>query len=152
MINLTYDELLIEGDNENLIVKEKPLLSTDGRIKGNKVAIRNSLTTIQKKCVLAEELGHHHTTSGDIIKQNTVLDRKQEEKARLWAYDKLVGLIGIINAYKAGCRNRYEIAEYLDVDESFLTDALKRYRAKYGVFTTIDSYIRVYESFSVNSY
>lgn len=42
---LNYEEMLIESDNENLIIKEKPLLSSDGRIKGNKIAIRHTIKT-----------------------------------------------------------------------------------------------------------
>ena len=49
--------------------------------------------------------------------------------------------MGIINAYKRGCRNRYEMAEYLDVDEQFLADALERYSLKYGKYVTVDNYI-----------
>ncbi len=33
---MTYDELLIEADNENLIVREKPLQSANGRTYGIK--------------------------------------------------------------------------------------------------------------------
>ena len=142
---MTYEELIIEGENEGLTIKEKPLTAHDGRIKGNKIAIRNSLTTVQKKCVLAEELGHHYTTSGDILEQTTVSDQKQELQSRLWSYNKLIGLMGIINAYKAGCKTQHDMANYLDVDESFLADALKRYKSKYGVFTTIDDYIIYFE-------
>lgn len=51
---MDYTELLIEADNNHLITKEKPLQAYDGRIKGNKIAIKNTLTTTEKKCVLAE--------------------------------------------------------------------------------------------------
>lgn len=53
----------------------------------------------------------------------------------------MVGLMGIIDAYKNGCRNSYEVAEYLEVTEVFLNDALNAYRDKYGVYTTVDNYI-----------
>lgn len=142
---MDYESLLIEADHNNLITKEKPLKANDGRILGNKIAIRNSLTTIQKKCVLAEELGHYHTSTGDILDQNNIMNRKQEQKARLWAYNKLIGLYGLINAYKSGCRNQHEIADFLDIDEKFLSDALERYKSKYGIFTVLDTYIIYFE-------
>lgn len=99
---MDYTELLMEADSNNLITKEKPLRANEGRIKGNRIAIKSDLTETRKKCVLAEELGHHYTTSGDILNQDTVSNRKQENRARLWAYNKLIGLMGIINAYKQG--------------------------------------------------
>lgn len=146
---MNYTELLIEADSNNLITKEKPLRANEGRIKGNKIAIKSDLTETKKKCVLAEELGHHYTTSGDILNQDIISNRKQENRARLWAYNKLIGLMGIINAYKQGCRNRYEMAEYLDVDEQFLADALERYSLKYGKYVTVDNYIIYFDPLGV---
>lgn len=146
---MDYTELLMEADSNNLITKEKPLRANEGRIKGNRIAIKSDLTETRKKCVLAEELGHHYTTSGDILNQDTVSNRKQENRARLWAYNKLIGLMGIINAYKQGCRNRYEMAEYLEVDEQFLADALERYSSKYGKHVTVDNYIISFDPLGV---
>lgn len=138
---MTYEDLLIEHDDSNLIIKEKPLQSSDGRIKNNRIAIRKDIPTVKKACVLAEELGHYHTTIGNIIEQQTIEDIKQERKARIWAYDKLIGLSGLIRAFEHGCHGRYEIAEYLDVTEDFLQDAVDYYQVKYGRFATIDHYI-----------
>ena len=42
---------------------------------------------LQKKaCVLAEELGHHYTSVGNIIDMEYIGNQKQERQARLWAY------------------------------------------------------------------
>lgn len=138
----SYEFLIAEASNLGLIVKEKPLKYNNGRIKGNKIAIRQDIeTTAQKACVLAEELGHHITSSGDILDQTDDQNRKQEFRARMWAYNEMVGLMGLIYAYKNGCRNSYEIAEYLEVTEEFLNDALNAYKDKYGVCIDINNYI-----------
>lgn len=143
---MDYEALLVESDGEGLIVKEKPLKYNDGRIKGNKIAIRNGIgTSAEKACVLAEELGHYHTSSGDIINTSNIQNRKQEMCARMWAYDRLVGLTGIIDCYKAGCQTISGMAEHLEVTEQFLKEALERYRQKYGVYTTVDNYIIYFE-------
>lgn len=144
---MTYEELLIIADDNKLIAKEKPLPISDGRIKGNRIAIRRGMSTTKKACVLAEELGHHFTTHGNIIEQTTVSDVKQENQARLWAYNKMVGLQGIIDAYKNGCRSRHEMAEYLEVTEEFLAEALDKYRSKYGCFATLDNYVIYFEPY-----
>lgn len=144
---MDYTELLIEADTNNLITKEKPLRANKGRIKGNRIAIRKGLTETEKKCVLAEELGHHYTTSGDILEESTVSDRKQEQQARAWAYNKLIGLKGIVDSYKAGCHDAHEMAEYLNVTEEFLMEALERYRSKYGSYATIDNYVIFFEPY-----
>lgn len=136
-----YEALLEETCKNGLIVKEKPLKYNDGRIKGNRIAIRKDIeTTTEKACVLAEELGHHHTSVGDIINLSDAQNCKQERQARLWAYNKQIGLTGLIKAFEHGCTSRYEVAEYLEVKEEFLLGAMDCYRDKYGVGTIVDNY------------
>ena len=142
---MTYEELLIIADENNLITKEKPLPISEGRIKGNRVAIRKGMSTVRKACVLSEELGHHFTTFGNILEQSNVSDKKQEQRARLWAYNKMIGLQGIVTAYKHGCNSLHETAEFLEVTEEFLNDSLTAYRQKYGCYTTIDNYVIYFE-------
>lgn len=130
---MNYEALLDEAYEKGLIVKEKPLKYNDGRIKGNRIAIRSSIETTSKKaCVLAEELGHYHTSSGNILDQDDIGNRKQERVARGWAYDKMVPLENIKRAYASGCSETWEIAEHLDVDEQFLKEAMQYYQEKYG--------------------
>lgn len=138
---MKYEALLDEANNNGLIVKEKLLQSSDGRIKGNRIAIRKDIeTSAEKNCVLAEELGHYHTTVGDITNLSDSQNRKQERQARLWGYNKLIGLPGIIKAFQSGCHSRHETAEYLDVTEEFLQECIDCYRDKYGVCKKVDNY------------
>ena len=139
---MNYEALLDEAHQEGLIVKEKPLKYNNGRITGKRIAIRQDIATnTEKTCVLAEELGHHHTSVGNIIDMNDVRNRKQERQARLWGYNKLIGLTGIIKAFRAGCQSRHEVAELLNVTDEFLKECIDCYRDKYGVCTEIDNYI-----------
>lgn len=143
---MTYEELLMNADTEGLIVKEKPLLENDGRIKGKRIAIRKDIPTRKEKaCILAEELGHNYTTVGNILDQSSISNRKQELRARMWAYNKQIGLLGIVKSYEYGCQSKHEMAEYLEVTEEFLSEALERYRQKYGKFATVDNYIIYFE-------
>lgn len=104
------------------------------------IAIREDMTIPEKTCALAEELGHHYTSVGNILDMTSAANRKQERQARLWAYNKQIGLQGLIRAYEAGCQNRYEVAEYLEVTNEFLAECIECYRQKYGVGTTVDNY------------
>ena len=143
---MNYEDLLKEADEEGLIVREKNLPGYDGRIYLNRIAIRKDIQTqTQKACVLAEELGHHYTTVGNILDQSDTGSMKQERKARLWAYNKLIGLSGIIQGYKAHCRSRYDLAVYLDVTQEFLDEALSCYRNKYGCCVELDNYVIMFE-------
>ena len=138
---MTYEELLIESESQNLIVKEKNLPGYNGRIYKNRIAISKNLNMSEKKSVLAEELGHHHTSVGNILNMEDLSNRKQERQARLWGYNKLIGLTGIINAFESGCQSAYEAAEFLEVTVEYLQECIDCYRDKYGICTEIDNYI-----------
>lgn len=147
---MNYEELLVEADSNNLITKEKDLIAHKGRIKGNRIAIKKDLLQKEKACVLAEELGHFYTTAGDILSQETVLDIKQEQRARMWAYNKLIGLLGIVSAYESGCSSLYDMAEYLDVTEEFLAETLEAYTCKYGLSTKVGNYTIYFEPLQIS--
>lgn len=138
---MTYEELLIESESQNLIVKEKNLPGYNGRIYKNRIAISKNLNMSEKKSVLAEELGHHHTSVGNILNMEDLSNRKQERQARLWGYNKLIGLTGIVNAFESGCQSAYEAAEFLEVTVEYLQECIDCYRDKYGICTEIDNYI-----------
>ena len=147
---MTYEELQLQNDTLN--IQEMCLSDVDGLkgfyVNGN-IAIERDMTSTEKACVLAEELGHHYTTVGNILDQSNAENRKQERRARLWAYQKAFDLIDLVSAYKHGCRNRYEIAEYLEVTESFLQEALDTYKEKYGVYTKVDRYVVYFEPLGI---
>lgn len=73
------------------------------------------------------------------------LHSEWDELARLWGYNRLIGLMGIINAYIHGCQTLYEMAAYLDVTEEYLREAIFCYRNKYGVYKKIDNYVVYFE-------
>lgn len=147
---MNYEQLLTAADQEGLLVKEQPLTGHDGLIRGSRIAIRKDIETqAEKSCVLAEEIGHYRTSSGNILDQNKVESRKQEYRARLYGYNLKIGLAGLIRAYEARCRNRYEMAEYLDVTEEYLEEAIDCYKAKYGLYVSIDNYLIYFEPFVV---
>lgn len=145
---MNYEDLLAESTMNDVHVIENADFKSkaDGLINGNIIGLNKTIRTNTKRaCVLAEELGHYHTTVGDIICPSTVLDRKQEIRARVWAYNKLIGLNGIINSYKHRCYSLSDTADYLDVTEEFLLEAIQYYKGKYGIYATIDNYVIYFE-------
>ncbi|MDO4650207.1 MAG: ImmA/IrrE family metallo-endopeptidase [Eubacteriales bacterium] len=149
---MNYEEMLIEADSEGLIVKEKNIPGYGGRIFKNRIAInRNIETEIEKSCILAEELGHHFTSSGNILDQSVTMNRKQEYRARLYGYDLKIGLDGLIRAARAGCHSLFEVAEFLEVTEEYLMEALSCYRSKYGASVLHNGYeIHFYPQFTIS--
>lgn len=145
----TYEKLLETAESNNITVLEKYDLS-DTRIRGlycdGTIALDKDIeSNVEKGCILAEELGHYYTSSGNILNLTSATNRKQEYKARLWAYNEQIGLHGILSSYKAGCQNTHEMAEHLDVTEDFLLEALSCYQKKYGICTEVDNYVIYFE-------
>ena len=105
-----YEELVKEAEGEALDVVEVKLSK---RIKGlycdGVIAINKDLSNREKACTICEELGHYHTSNGNILDQRCVKNRKQERIARAWGYKRLVTISDLVSAYKEGTRNRYEI-------------------------------------------
>ena len=95
----------------------------------------------QRKCTLAEELGHYKRTVGNILDQTQIENRKQERKARAWGYEKVIPIHRLIEGYLTGVQNRYELAEFLGVTEQYLIEVVDYYYQKHGVFVHYDDYI-----------
>lgn len=141
-----YEELLEVADKNNLDVLEVPFRFVDGMIKMNTIGIRKTIDTVaQKADVLCEELSHAALTVGNILDQSVPENRRQEARARRLAHDIRIGLDGLVNAYRAHCRNRYEIAEYLGTTEEFLQEAIDGYRDKYGCCVECGDCIVIFE-------
>ena len=147
---MTKYETLLENASDAGVIVDETSHFCGTKIKGlyldKHIAISKDISTdTEKACILAEELGHHYTATGNILDQSTVENRKQEMRGRIVAYNKLVGLRGIVDTYLHHCQSISESAEYLEVTEEFLIDSLNYYRNKYGVYTKLDNYVIVFE-------
>ena len=92
------------------------------------IGINKSISSkTEKTCILAEELGHHKKNAGNIIN-----DAKEEKKGRMWGFNKLVGLDGLIDAFENDCKTIEEFSEHLNVTYDYLIECLTAYTAKYG--------------------
>lgn len=132
---MNYEQLLTAADQEGLLVKEQPLTEHDGLIRGSRIAIRKDIEAqAEKSCVLAEEIGHYRTSSGNILDQNKVESRKQEYRARLYGYNLKIGLAQYIH--------RHTASEVFHVPFNEVTD-LQRRNAKavnFGIVYGISSF------------
>jgi Zn-dependent peptidase ImmA (M78 family) len=147
-----FEELCQTASDTNVDIIDYSF--TSKRIKGlycdGTIALnRDMYIETEKACVLAEELGHHYTTVGDIMDQTDTANRKQERRARIWAYHKLLSLNDLVDSYKHGCQNQFEIAEHLNVTEEFLMDCLSYYKEKYGLYVRQDNYVIYFEPLGI---
>lgn len=124
-----YEALQAEYDEE-LIIEEHEMI-TPGLYSDGIIWIKKDLTEKEKICILAEEIGHHETSYGNILDLNDINNAKQEHTARRWAFEKLVPIDAILSAVQAGHTELWDIAEHLSVSEKFLLGAL----IHYGIIT-----------------
>src|SRR5690606_10565247 len=131
-----YYSLLREATECGLTVIEKKFKSNaKGIIKNKKIGIRFDLPTIEKICILSEEIGHFKTAVGDFTDQTKLENRKKERLGRAWAYQTLIPLHRLVEAGEAGVEGRYAIAEYLEVTEEFLQETISYYQKKHEIYT-----------------
>lgn len=144
----SYEKLLSDAYDNNIYIDEDSDLPKD--IKGlyvknqaNDLILINKClsSTNEKYCILAEELGHYHTTYGNIHDQDVIQNKKLEKIARNWGYERLVSIDLLIKAFKERVTGRHDLAEYLGVTEKFLMDAVDYYKGKHGVYIKKDNYI-----------
>lgn len=151
-----YEKLLQKSSDEDVTVYESFDLNGDCDpperlaglyIDGNIALDRNISTDTEKSCILAEELGHHYTSYGNILDLDDVQSRKQEYRARMMGYDIKIGLSGIICAFERGVQSKAEMADYLNVTEEYLSSALDAYRKKYGKYVSFENYTIIFEPY-----
>ena len=123
-----YEELIAEYENV-LYIREKPMHNDALYCDGN-ICINSALPQINKRCLLAEEIGHHKRTVGNILDQSKTDNIRQELKARAWAYEELCPIENILFAIKDGHCEIWDMAEYLDLTEDFLKEAIEYYIRK----------------------
>ena len=102
-------------------------MKNDGLYADGCAWINKDMKSDRKYCILAEEIGHYETSVGNILDQEKTNNRKQELTARKWAYEKILPIENIRFAVADGYTEIWDMAEYLDVDEAFLKEALRYY-------------------------
>lgn len=145
------DKMLKIIEEENIDLYELPLRGkTKGLYADGVIAISDKLKTAAEiACVLAEEIGHHKTSYGNILDLSNEISRKQELRARGWAFKEMVLIPIICHAFKEGCRSWHELAEYIGVTEEFLTEAITYFKNKYGVYKVVGNYIVYFEPLGI---
>ncbi|WP_414052938.1 ImmA/IrrE family metallo-endopeptidase [Macrococcus animalis] len=115
----------------------------------NNIVIDKSLSYYQSIEVLAEEIGHHFTSLGDIRDYNNISSMKQETKARRYGYELVVSLDDLIDAYQNDVRTMCELTHFLEVTPEFISKAIDYYKSKYGLSTVYKNYKITFDPFSI---
>lgn len=131
-----FEELLSQ------IYKEIPVIETnlieetglEAAYEDDYIYLDKHLPSIKKYVHLSEEYSHHKTSVGNILDYNDPGSRKQELVARRHSVERILSLDKFIECYEQGYTSIFECAEYLDVTEEVIYEALLHYHKKYGLY------------------
>lgn len=149
---MTYHELMVQAERAGAVILEEPFPSSSlkGLCFNHRIVIDNRIETdAEKTSVLAEELAHYHYDAGDILDQDDPAAVKKEKLARALAYEKLVPIDSVIEAFELCLQSREEFADHLNVTEEFLEEAIRHYIDRYGQFVIHQEYVIYFEPFGV---
>ncbi|MGE7426333.1 ImmA/IrrE family metallo-endopeptidase [Staphylococcus capitis] len=147
-----FEELCIKNDwieieETNRLPKFQPGFYING-----KIYINSNLSETRKAEVLYEELAHHKLTYGNILDQSKWINRKFESYAKRHGYEAALPLRIIVEAHHYGVSNLYELAQYVQLSEEYVTEILKHYKNKYGIGTHYGNYAITFEPLRVFKY
>lgn len=132
-----YEQLIDQVTENGIEVVEFDFSSERicGLYADNIIAINKHLPENKKRVTLLEEWGHATMNYGNILDLNDLNNRKQEESARRWAYEKhmpIAKFIDIILDTKP--TDAWELIETLDVPIEYFNELIRYYQTKYGPY------------------
>lgn len=144
-----YEEMLIKYDH--IKIKETNVLPDEmGGFNLNNVILLNRKNKYKERVeILAEEVAHYKITYGDIRDQTKMINRKFELKARRLGCELVITLDGIIEAFHYGVHNLYGLADFFEVTEQYVLNAINHYKMKYGSSTWHKNYLIKFEPLQV---
>lgn len=148
-----YEEILNHIDDEKILLIEDDFdLPVNGlylRDQGKRAAImvQRQLSQAAKRCVCAEELGHHYTSTQNLLGVCSREYERQEHRARQWAHLALLPLDDIGEAYLRFDACKFTMAEWLDVTADFLDETIDNYREIHGTQCRTRRYLYRFEPY-----
>lgn len=138
------DKMLTLAHQEGIITIEYPLVhpllgiylcnSDTSPVIGLSTSIE---TTAEKRCIMAEELGHHFTTVGTCISSKEFYHysalnpiSKVEYKAMRWAAEYLVPENDLLDVIGSGLYEPWELAEHFMITEELANFRLRLFGVK----------------------
>lgn len=106
---------------------------------------------------LAEEIGHHETSYGNITnayrRQYNVDAARQELRARRYGHKLILPLERLIKCYEHGhWGDIYEMCLCLEIDRSHFKNIIDDYKSMFGHFVKYDGYRIQFEPLKIEKY
>lgn len=92
------------------------------------IGFRKGLNNREMLVCFAHELGHHKRGAFYQIEAPCFTRGQCEYKADKWAVHKLIPIRSLYAAFKKGCTEAWQLAEYFDVTEEFVQKTIEIYK------------------------
>ncbi|MDT0679679.1 ImmA/IrrE family metallo-endopeptidase [Staphylococcus chromogenes] len=146
---MRYENLLIENSNIDVVETSSLPHFQSGLYYEGTIYIKENMSVYKKHETLAEEIAHHKITYGNILDQSKILNRKFENYARRKAYESVISIQGIIDAYEYGVHNLHGMSLFFEVTEGFVQECIKHYKNKYGLQVKYGDYLIRFEPLTI---
>ncbi|GAB3061145.1 hypothetical protein ACFOU0_06585 [Salinicoccus sesuvii] len=128
---------------------EQDALSPNGSI-----TIDGRINYYLQNGILAEELGHHATSYGDITnykgKNININAAKQEVRARRFGIKLILPLEKLVDCFENGYwGDLYAMCLYLEIDRSYFEEAIEDYKKQFGSYVKYDGYYIAFEPLKI---
>ena len=97
---------------------------------------------------LAEEIGHHETSYGNLLgaynksSKDHIDKLKQEHRAKRFGYQLAIPLDKLISCYRKGLWGDLDaMCHYIEVDRQYFAKAIEDYKKKYGEYVAYKGYL-----------
>ncbi|EAG8700772.1 toxin [Listeria monocytogenes] len=111
------------------------------------ILIERHMNDRYKKVILLEEYFHSKYTAGNILDERKLTNRKQETFVRRKNYETLFSHECIIRAYNLGFEYYHDVADYFDLPEAFIREAIEHYKQLHGLMWEVGEYVIFLDSY-----
>lgn len=146
---MSYEKLMKEYPHITVKEVKKMPKGLSGLYYDNVIHINKQVSYFEKHMVLAEELGHHVTTHGDITNLSDVRNKKLECIARRWAYEKVLSLDKMIDLFNKNHLTVEDLCTDLEITPENLKTILDNYLARYGLSVVYKSYLISFDPLNI---
>lgn len=112
--------------HDNLMKEKAKIIKYDG----TSILLNNKKihSETEKKCLLAEELGHYYYDAYYTLNSDKAFIDKQEYRAKKWKCLACVSRQSLLDCFKRGITNLYDIATELQVEPNMVQFAYDYYK------------------------
>lgn len=145
-----FEKLMAEIPNVQIMYDKYMPKGLSGVYEPNIIRLNNRNDYYKNVEVLAEEIGHHYTSYGDITDYSSIDSMKQEHRARRYAIKLIMPLEKLIECYEQGIwGDKYEMCTRLEITPAYFDKAVEDYKRQFGAYVKYGKYLITFEPLNI---